>query len=163
MNYLIDGHNLIGQCRTIRLDDPDDEARLVDALHRWVLRHPRHTVTVIFDGGVYGHPQQVSRPGVQAVFAHSPRDADDRLLHQLKRISDPKRYRLVTSDQRIATAARDRGVEVIRSEAFASEIERPSAARHRRPPPRSRPEPKQPRDEVEAWLREFGVDETLDG
>jgi uncharacterized protein len=160
MHYIIDGHNLIGQCRTIRLDDPDDEAQLVDALHRWVLRSPQHQITVVFDGGVYGHSQALDRAGVQVAFARSPQDADQRLMYHLKRAKDPKRYRLVTSDHMVAAVARERGIEVIRSEQFAAEIERAHPARQRRPPRRPRPEPKLAHDEVEAWLREFGDDAT---
>lgn len=160
MHYLIDGHNLIGRCRAIRLDDPDDEAQLVDALHRWVLATPQHRVIVVFDGGVYGHPQALARPGVQVIFARSPQDADQQLTHYLKRVNDPKRYRLVTSDRAIAEIARARGIEVIPSEQFAAEIERPQPARRRRQPRHARPEPKLSHDEVEAWLREFGAEES---
>lgn len=160
MHYLIDGHNLIGRCRAIRLDAPDDEAQLVDALHRWVLAAPQHHLTVVFDGGVYGHPQALDRPGVQVIFARSPQDADQRLMYYLKRVNEPKRYRLVTSDRAIAAVAHARGIEVIRSEQFAAEIERPQPARRRRQPRRLRPEPKMSSAEVEAWLREFGADES---
>jgi hypothetical protein len=34
MPFLIDGHNLIGALPDLDLDDPDDEARLVERLQR---------------------------------------------------------------------------------------------------------------------------------
>lgn len=158
MHYLIDGHNLIGQCRTIHLDDPDDEAKLVDALHRWVLRWRHHQVTVVFDGSVPGYPRVLDRSGVRVLFARSPADADARLIQLIKRINSPQGYRVVSSDHAVAAAARERGIEVIRADAFAAELETPRPMR-RRGPSRPRPEPKLPRAEVDAWLREFGVDE----
>ncbi|WP_026370927.1 NYN domain-containing protein [Kallotenue papyrolyticum] len=158
MHYLIDGHNLIGQCRTIHLADPDDEAKLVDALHRWVLRFRHHQVTVVFDGSVPGYPHTLDRSGVRVLFARSPDDADARLIHLIKRINAPQRYRVVSSDRAVAAAARERGIQVIRAEAFAAELEAPRPA-HQRGPSRPRPEPKLSRTEVDAWLREFGVDD----
>jgi predicted RNA-binding protein with PIN domain len=158
MHYIIDGHNLIGRCRTIRLTDPDDEAQLVHLLHRWVLRNQRHRITVVFDGGVYGHPQAVEPPGVQAIFAHSPQDADSRLIRMIGQVAEPQRYRVVTSDRSVAGAAQTRGIEVMRAEHFATQLEQP-ARQPRTPPRRSRPEPKLSKAEVDDWLKEFGVDD----
>ncbi|HEX6293182.1 MAG TPA: NYN domain-containing protein [Herpetosiphonaceae bacterium] len=158
MHYIIDGHNLIGQCRTIRLTDPDDEARLVDYLHRWVLRHHRHRITVVFDGGVYGHPQALEPPGIRAVFARSPQDADERLIRLIDRVTEPRQYRVVTSDRSVATVAHARQIEVIRAERFAAQLEQPTSPARSRRPQRPRPEPKLSKAEVDRWLKEFGVD-----
>lgn len=162
MHYIIDGHNLIGRCRTIRLGDPDDEAQVVDYLHRWLLRHRQHSITVVFDGGVYGHPQPLDRPGLRAVFAHSPQDADTRLITLIKRIQEPQRYRLISSDQAVVAAARTHRIEVIDASQFATQIEQPSHAPSSSKARRPRLEPKVSRAEVDQWLREFGVgpDET---
>lgn len=155
MHYLIDGHNLIGQCRTITLGAPDDEAQLVDLIHRWVLRHPSHHVTIVFDGGVYGHPQTLDRPGVRALFAHSPQNADARLHKLIAAIDAPRGYRVVSADRAVAQAARDRGVEVIDARRWAIELETPVAQRHTTAK-RARPEPKLPRAEVDDWMQLFG-------
>lgn len=157
MHYIIDGHNLIGRCRTIRLGDPDDEAQLVDHLHRWLLRHSQHSIMVVFDGGVYGHPQPLDRPGLRAVFAHSPQDADTRLITLIKRLEEPQRYRLVSSDRAVAAAAHERQLEVIDASVFAAQIEQPSQAPRSSKARRPRLEPKISRAEVDQWLREFGV------
>lgn len=157
MHYIIDGHNLIGRCRTIRLGDPDDEAQLVDYLHRWLLRHPQHSITVVFDGGVYGHPQPLDRPGLRAVFAHSPQDADTRLVTLIKRLEEPQRYRVVSADRAIMTAARERRLEVIDSSQFAAQIERSTTTSRPGKARRPRLEPKVSRAEVDQWLREFGI------
>lgn len=168
MHYLIDGHNLIGHCRSIRLGDPDDEAKIVDLLHRWVLRLQRHTVTVVFDGGVYGHPYALDRPGVKAVFAHSPQDADARLARMIERVPNAARTRVVTSDRVVAATARTHKLEVISASSFAAQLEQPPGAprkpsngvggQHSRKH-RPRLEAKLSPAEVEHWLREFGIDE----
>ena len=155
MHYIIDGHNLIGHSRTIQLTDPDDEAQLTDVLHRWVLRHGRARVTVVFDGGVYGHPQSMERPHVRTVFAYSPQDADTRLIALIQAITDPNSFRVVSSDHMVATAAQAKRVQVISSIQFAAELEQPTK-RQRGPARKQRPEAKLPRTEVEDWLRLFG-------
>lgn len=159
MQYLVDGHNVIGQSRRIRLDQPDDEAQLVAALHRWVLKHRQHEITVIFDGGVYGHPAALDQPGVRTIFAHSPQDADTRLITMIKRVVEPRRYRVVTSDRQIVAAARARGIEVIGSAEFAATLEQPPTRSTRSGSRRVRAEPKLGRAEVKQWLAEFGVTE----
>jgi uncharacterized protein len=155
MHYLIDGHNLIGQCRTITLGAPDDEAQLVDLIHRWLLRHPHHRATIVFDGGVYGHPQKLDRPGVRAVFAHSPQDADARLQKLIAATDAPRGYRVVSADRMVRQAAQERGVEVIDARQWAVEIEKPIGARATGAK-RARPEPKLPRAEVDEWMQLFG-------
>jgi hypothetical protein len=158
MHYIIDGHNLIGRCQTIRLGDPDDEAQLIDHLHRWLLRHPQHSITVVFDGGVYGHPQQLGRAGIRTLFAHSPQDADARLVKLIERVQQPQQYRVVSSDHAVGGPARERGVQVIDASEFAAQIERPSYSRKPSKWRRPRIEPKVSNAEVDQWLREFGVE-----
>ncbi len=158
MHYIIDGHNLIGQCRTIRLSDADDEAQLIQYLHRWVLRNQRHRITVVFDGGVYGHPQALDRPGVRPIFAHSPQDADTRLIRLIDQVTEPRQYRVVTSDRSVAQVAQARQIEVIGADRFATQLEQPTGPARQRSPRRSKPEPKLSKAEVDDWLKEFGVD-----
>ncbi|HFC11885.1 MAG TPA: hypothetical protein ENJ56_03500, partial [Anaerolineae bacterium] len=54
MNYLIDGHNLIGKIADIQLSDPDDEAKLLLRLINWAAVGKNRRVIVVFDGGVPG-------------------------------------------------------------------------------------------------------------
>lgn len=162
MQYLIDGHNLIGQLRTVNLADPDDEAKLVALLHRWVLRHNRHRVTVVFDGGVYGHPHALDRPSVRTVFAHSPQDADARLLALVRAHADPRHVRVVTADRALALAVRAAQVDVIDARTFAAELEQPTPVARSRRSRRQQIEPKLSTAEVDQWLHEFGVDDGSD-
>ncbi len=47
MPLLIDGHNLIGRLPDLRLDDPDDEAKLVARLRTYCAR-TRKRITAVF-------------------------------------------------------------------------------------------------------------------
>ena len=53
MPLLIDGHNLIGRLPDLRLDDPQDEAKLVARLRVYHARTGKR-VTVVFDRGLPG-------------------------------------------------------------------------------------------------------------
>jgi len=55
MEWLIDGHNVIGQMPDIGLDDPDDEQKLLWRLRRYRARTGRRIVVVFDPGGAY-HP-----------------------------------------------------------------------------------------------------------
>ena len=66
MPILIDGHNLIGRLPDLRLDDPDDEAKLVLRLRAYAAR-TRKRITVVFDQGLPG--------GCLLYTSPSPRDS----------------------------------------------------------------------------------------
>lgn len=156
MPLLIDGHNLIGQISGISLADADDEAKLVMLLRRYATAKRARQVFVVFDHGVYGHPEQLDGYGVSCYFARSPRDADQELIRRIKKVAHPKEWTVVTSDRQIVRAAADRGVRVISSHAFAAQLTTPR--------PQAAPEEK-PRDvklseaEVEEWMALFGQSE----
>ena len=59
MTYLIDGHNLIAQFPGMSLDDPNDEAMLVQKLSGFVARSKRRCV-VVFDYGLPGGKSRMS-------------------------------------------------------------------------------------------------------
>src|SRR5919108_1899999 len=122
MHLLVDGHNLIGQMPGISLADADDEAQLVMLLRGYATRKRGRQVVVVFDHGVYGHPQMLDGYGVTCYFAKSPQDADAQLIRRLKAISRPGEWALVTSDQHVAGVARERGVRVIDSQEFAAQL-----------------------------------------
>ncbi len=156
MDYLVDGHNLIGRMPGLALSDPDDEAKLVDLLGRWTLREPRHRITVVFDGGVYGHPSRLGSSRVRVIFAHLPRNADSVLEKLLQQVKSPGMTVLVSDDRAITSVAADRGVHVVPCRVFLEQLMQPRAPRSKRPG-RARPEPKLPNSEVEAWLKHFGA------
>ncbi|GAB4432493.1 MAG: NYN domain-containing protein [Chloroflexi bacterium OHK40] len=154
MPILIDGHNLIGQLPMLSLADPDDEARLVLILRRYAARRRGRRVIVVFDGGVYGHPEQLSGYGVEAHFARSPADADAELIRKIRAIRRRDEWLVVSSDRAVIGEARARGIPTLSAQEFArrlASLDQPraslSAKRNDRP---------LSREEVEEWLRVFG-------
>ena len=99
MSILIDGHNLIGQSPGLALDDPDDEARLVQRLrvYRSVVRQP---ITVVFDSGAaYVPPLNLSGGGVEVVFAAAGSSADGLIISRIGRVREPGELLVVSSDR----------------------------------------------------------------
>ncbi len=160
MPYLIDGHNLIASLSDIRLDDPDDEAKLVIKLRGFAAR-TRKQCTVVFDGGLPGGASRLSTRGVAVVFAASRHSSADRLIMQrIRGTKDARNWTVVSSDQEIRRCARDAGMTSLSSTQFASELE--SSGRHAE----SRGEeiaPIQSEGEIEAWLAAFGGDDAEAG
>src|SRR5437867_2835828 len=122
MHLLIDGHNLIGQIPSISLADADDEAQLVMLLRRYAMGKRGRQVIVVFDHGVYGHPQRLDGYGVTCHFAMSPQDADAQLIRRIKALRRPGDWALVSSDRQVARMAAERGVRVIGSREFATRL-----------------------------------------
>jgi len=149
MPLLIDGHNLIGRLPDIRLDDPDDEAKLVARLRTYSARTGKR-MTVVFDHGLPGgHSRGLSGGGVKVVFAAAGRSADGILRERIRRARDPRGLTVVTSDREVQAAAEARGARVVRSEEFAAQLSAPQIA----------PVEKDVRlsaEEVEEWLKVFG-------
>jgi uncharacterized protein len=155
MPILIDGHNLIGQMPNINLADPDDEARLVMLLRRYAARKKGRKIVVIFDGGIYGHPEQLNGYGVEARFARSPSDADSELIKRIRTIKRRDEWIVVSSDRAVAGVAQAHGVPVLSAQIFARRLvalDQPRASLNAKRNDR----PLSPA-EVEEWLRVFGL------
>jgi predicted RNA-binding protein with PIN domain len=149
MPLLIDGHNLIGQLPDLHLDDPDDEAKLVDRLRTYCAR-TRKRVTVVFDRGLPGGPSwELSGGGVEVVFAPTGRPADGILRERIRRARDPRGLTVVTSDRQVAAAAQAQGARVIRAEEFATQLSTPRTVAAAQDVHLSA-------EEVEEWLEVFG-------
>ena len=108
MPYLIDGHNVIGQTPGVSLADPDDEVKLVRLINRYCARE-RRKATVIFDGGLPGGVSKLSTSSVIVIFASDRHTtADDLILNRIEAEKNPAGLIVVSSDQKILTAARRR-------------------------------------------------------
>ena len=150
MPLLIDGHNLIGRLPDLRLDDPDDEAKLVARLRTYCAR-TRKRITVVFDRGLPGGCSlELSGGGVEAVFASTGHTADGILCERVRRARDPHGLTVVTSDREVIAAARTRGARVVRSEEFAAQLGVKAEAD-------VKADVRLSAKEVEEWLRVFGV------
>jgi predicted RNA-binding protein with PIN domain len=160
MPVLIDGHNLIGQLPQLSLSDPDDEAQLVMLLRRYATRRKGRKVVVVFDGGVYGHPDNLNGYGVETHFAKSPSDADSMLIKRIRAIKRRDEWQVVTSDRAVAGEAEARGIPVVSSQLFAQRLmalHQPKASiqtkRNDRP---------LSKEEIAMWMEIFGIDEDED-
>jgi predicted RNA-binding protein with PIN domain len=155
MPLLIDGHNLIGQMPDIRLNDPHDEAKLVERLRRYRAR-TRARITVIFDGGVpAGWSADLSGGGVEAIFARPDVPADALILRRVRRVRNPHDLTVITSDAEIARVARRRGIRVTSSREFAAELNAPPGAE---PDDAKRSDVRLSPQEVEEWLALFDTE-----
>lgn len=154
MPYLIDGHNLIGQLPDISLDDPNDEAKLVQKLRGFAARTGKR-ITVIFDAGLPGGKSHLSNQPVEVIFASSPGIADRLLLNRIEAIRDPGNWTVISSDREVLGVAKRRGMRCITSAEFAQKLSAP-ARKPRRDgdkPPGDRPVSPA---EVDYWLEIFG-------
>lgn len=152
MPYLIDGHNLIRQIPGLGLDDPHDEAKLVERL-RSVMARKRTRCTVVFDGGLPGGlSRDLSTHSVQAVFAHGGTTADRIIIERIRQARNPASLIVVSADREILQEAERRGARAMSPAAFVAEMETPEVRSDTDPNPRVSP------SEVERWLRIFGAD-----
>ncbi|MBM4423598.1 MAG: hypothetical protein FJ030_09435 [Chloroflexi bacterium] len=151
--YLIDGHNLIGQMPGLSLDDPHDEAKLAMHVRRFCV-HERRKATIIFDGGLPGGVSRLSNSDVTVIFASDRRTtADDLLLNRIRNERNPGGLIVVTSDQKIANAARQRRMTVKPSREFAREVSRAAKAARGAGAEKERGLSK---EELEEWEAMFG-------
>lgn len=137
MTYLIDGHNLIGRLPDLQLDDPDDEALLVQKLKSFAARTGKRCI-VVFDQGLPGGESKMSNSKVKVVFARHDSNADRVMMTRISGIQNPKDWTVVSSDNDVLAAARRRKMATMKSSEFAGILQRP-------------PEPDKP-----------GVDEAID-
>jgi predicted RNA-binding protein with PIN domain len=152
MPLLIDGHNLIGRLPDLRLDDPDDEAKLVVRLRTYCARTGKR-VTVVFDHGLPGgRSWELSGGGVDVIFAPAGRTADGILRERIHRARDPRGLTVVTSDRQVVAAARAGGARVLRSEEFAVQL----STRRTVEAPEGEQDTLLSEKEVEEWLQMFG-------
>jgi predicted RNA-binding protein with PIN domain len=117
--WLIDGHNLIGQLADLSLDDPYDEAKLTMAVRSYCMRG-QFKATIIFDNGLVGGiSRQLSNSDVTVIFAPPRTQADALLMRRAKEMGNLRGVILVTSDYRIVRLADAYGMETMASEEFA--------------------------------------------
>jgi uncharacterized protein len=149
MPILIDGHNLIAHMPDIRLDDPDDEARLVMRLRAYNAR-TRKKITVIFDHGLPGGwSRELSTGPVEVVFAGSHTDADRVLIERIRAEKNPPGLLVVSSDGEVRSAVAARGARVMSAEKFVTEL-------FATPPPRAMTADVQlSPGEVDEWMQLF--------
>ena len=152
MQYLIDGHNLIGKLHDISLDDPDDEAKLVQKLLGFVARTRRKCV-VIFDHGLPGGSSRMSTSGVKVVFAAHNERADDVIMRRIRKEKNPTMWTVISSDNEVLASARRHRMQALKSLDFVALLRRPPAPP--KPDVSEAADVKLSADEVNEWLDLF--------
>ncbi len=153
MPVLIDGHNLIGRLPGVRLDDPDDEAKLVSRLQAYAARTGKR-VTVVFDRGMPGGHSALSSSRVEVVFAPTGQNADGILRERIARSRNPRGLIVVTSDHEVIKAAEKHGARVVRSGDFVARLQN---TRIRKRGVKQRGGLSE--EEVEAWMELFDMED----
>jgi predicted RNA-binding protein with PIN domain len=121
MPYLIDGHNLIPHTG-LRLEDPNDEAKLTAMLLRYFARSGQ-SGTVYFDGQAPGAPAGGSSRHLTVRFVAPPRTADDAIRAHLDRLgAGARNWAVVSNDQAVRRAATQAGARPIASGEFARSL-----------------------------------------
>ncbi len=127
LTILIDGHNLIGAgvFPDIRLEDEDDEAKLVARLKVWKSRY-KGKMTVIFDRGIPGGvDHKLGGAGVEVIFAADPRQADDLIRRRLQHHA--RGLTLVTNDDALRREAQARRIPAWSGVEFVQRLSAPPA------------------------------------
>ncbi len=157
MPYLIDGHNLIGRLPDVSLDEPDDEAKLVQKLSGFVARTRKRCV-VVFDEGLPGGESRMSTRAVKVIFASSQRtNADMVMTSRIRKARDPVAWTVVSSDNEVLNTARQHRMKTLTSAEFARMLQRPESTR---PGMDEAADVHLSHEEVEEWLKIFGGDES---
>ncbi len=156
MPYLIDGHNLIGKLPDISLDDPNDEAQLVQKLVGFCARTGKKC-TVVFDHGLPGGSSKMSNGKVRVIFASAHSNADRVIMDRIHKTRNPREWTVVTSDNQVAHTAQRCRMPTLSSAAFATLLMKP--ARSRKPGREESPDLHLSADEVDEWMQIFGTDE----
>jgi hypothetical protein len=157
MPYLIDGHNLIGKLPDISLDDPNDEAKLVQKLAGFAARTRKRCI-VVFDNGLPGGYSTLSTHSVKVIFAASQRTNADRImLERIRNTRDCANWTVISSDNEVLRAASQAGMQTMRSAAFATRLQK--RERVRRDPRDESANVYVSPQEVDEWLKIFGEDQ----
>ena len=119
---VIDGHNLIPKIPGFRLEDPDDEMKLIEKMTEYC-RLTRSQAELFFDGAPAGSPFQSKSGLVHIHYVRKSLTADDAILQFLQRQGNEARTMLVvSSDHRVITGAKALHAGTIPSEEFSRRL-----------------------------------------
>jgi predicted RNA-binding protein with PIN domain len=170
---LIDGYNVIAPVAppTRGAASPwlqRERAQLIHRLTRHLDRSLCARTCVVFDAAnpPADRPSQFEVEGLDVRFAVEYAEADDLLEELIAQHSAPKRLAVVSSDQRVKTAASRRGCAVFESQDWLDDLlegkvglaalRGDGAAQGTEAERGEKPKPSVGGDDVAQWLREFG-------
>jgi len=161
--YLIDGNNVIGRrgkgYEDWFHDKPASRRQFLKDLTR-LAKVKKLRLTVVFDGAPDpSFPDGASYRGVKVFYARQDSDADSRIIEMAEAERNKKNLTVVTSDRKLADRVRVCGVQVMRAGEFQQLLDEAAAAalNSRNPDAAS-----VKGEEMDDWMRYFGVDEDDD-
>jgi len=150
--YLIDGNNVIGGWVGWHRDKPGSRRRLMEGLAR-LARTKKLRLSVVFDGAPDPQfPDGSSYRGVKIFYSRQGSDADARIIEMVEAERNKKGLVVVTSDGKLTSRVRACGARVIRSGMFRETLDEAARAA----PDQAPDSP----NEIDDWLRYFGVEES---
>jgi predicted RNA-binding protein with PIN domain len=158
MPYIIDGHNLIPKIPGLSLKAIDDEIQLIQLLQEFC-RQQRKQAEVYFDNAPPGQPSTQKFGPVTARFIRRGTTADAAIRMRLRKLGGSARnWTVVTSDREVAAASRESHARVIPSDVFAQTLigGRSMDLTSQEKDANLSLSP----DDVENWLRFFGMDDS---
>src|SRR5262245_36084677 len=154
--YQVDGNNVIGQRVGWHRDKPGSRRRLMQDLAR-LAQAKKLRLTVVFDGAPDPQfPDGSSYRGVKIFYSRQGSDADARIIEMVEAERNKKNLVVVTSDRKLTSQIRVNGVRVMRSGVFRRALDEAESAA-----PDEALGIKD--DDINEWLRYFGVEESDDG
>lgn len=121
---MIDGHNLIRKMPNLRLDDPDDEKKLIQILQEFCSANQKEA-DVYFDQSSTGQGKARVHGRVTARYVGTHEEADQAIARHLKRLGkEAGNWTVVSSDRQVQEAAKRARARIVSSEAFAQELTR---------------------------------------
>jgi len=157
--YLIDGNNVIGGRVGWHRDKPGSRRRLVEDLAR-LARIKKLRISVVFDGAPDPQfPDGSSYRSVRIFYSHQGSDADARIIEMVEAERNKNNLLVVTSDRQLTSRIRATGVRVMRSGDFRRMLDEAATDA----PDQATDLPEIKDDEMNEWLKYFGVEESDDG
>jgi predicted RNA-binding protein with PIN domain len=154
--YVIDGNNVIGGRVGWHRDKPGSRRLLLHDLAR-LARVKKLRLNAVFDGAPDPQfPDGSSYRGVRIFYARLGSDADSRIVEMVEAERNKKSLVVVTSDRKLTSRVRASGARVIRSGEFRRMLDEiaENATDHEADTPKIKD------DEMNEWLRYFGVEES---
>ncbi len=122
MAYLIDGNNLLGRVAPEELRQRSGRDGLVVKL--LAFQKVTHTrIHLVFDGNPERERTAVPvNPKFTILYPGEGQTADDVIEDVVRRLTDRRRFFVVSSDRAVREFAKENGVTAVTSEAFAKEL-----------------------------------------
>ncbi|HKQ91938.1 MAG TPA: NYN domain-containing protein [Blastocatellia bacterium] len=154
--YVIDGNNVIGGRVGWHRDKPGSRRLLLHDLAR-LARVKKLRLNAVFDGAPDPQfPDGSSYRGVRIFYARLGSDADSRIVEMVEAERNKKSLVVVTSDRKLTSRVRASGARVMRSGEFRRMLD--EIAENATDQEADTPKIKD--DEMNEWLRYFGVEES---